>query len=107
MIVLESNIAPQRPVTERADTFVERTTEQTQNKPPPRQGGPTNSIVQPNSDICGVPSATNSLVVNGDKVPKGSFPWLVALYHGVNEGLLYKCCGSLITNRHVVTGTFY
>ncbi|KAF7271762.1 hypothetical protein GWI33_015405 [Rhynchophorus ferrugineus] len=55
-------------------------------------------------NICGRPIATNSLIVNGHSVPKGAYPWLVAIFRQLeNLSLNYICSGSLISNRHVVT----
>ncbi|XP_066153998.1 serine protease gd-like isoform X3 [Euwallacea fornicatus] len=55
-------------------------------------------------DICGKPIATNQLIVNGETVPRGAYPWLVAIFRQLeNLSLSYICSGSLISNRHVVT----
>lgn len=48
--------------------------------------------------------ATNSLVVHGQSVPAGAYPWLAALFAVRDTGLNYLCSASLISDRHVVTG---
>ncbi|KAJ8932159.1 hypothetical protein NQ314_014885, partial [Rhamnusium bicolor] len=58
---------------------------------------------RPYSDICGRTVATNSLVVNGNTVPRGAYPWLVALFGVKATGLNYMCSGTLISDRHIVT----
>lgn len=61
----------------------------------------------PFSNICGVTVVPNPLVVHGHIVPRGAFPWLVAMFGVTNTGLEYKCSGSLISNKHVITGKSY
>ncbi|XP_066251859.1 uncharacterized protein [Euwallacea similis] len=56
------------------------------------------------NDICGKPITTNQLIVNGETVPRGAYPWLVAIFRQLeNLSLSYICSGSLISDRHVVT----
>lgn len=51
--------------------------------------------------------ATNSLVVHGQSVPVGAYPWLAALFAVRDTGLNYLCSASLVSDRHVVTGKQY
>ncbi|XP_011863024.1 PREDICTED: serine protease gd-like isoform X2 [Vollenhovia emeryi] len=73
------------------------------------------SIKNPTYDsnaICGVSSyytdSTNSLIPNGETSLPGQWPWVVALYRLTKEKLysrsFFFCGGSLLTNRHVITG---
>ncbi|RZC40314.1 serine protease gd-like, partial [Asbolus verrucosus] len=72
---------------------------QRKNQPPrPASTSPPSS-----SDICGSPVVPNPLVVNGVSVPRGAFPWLAAMFSVTSTGLEYKCSGSLISKKHVVT----
>ncbi|KAJ8921254.1 hypothetical protein NQ315_013726 [Exocentrus adspersus] len=61
------------------------------------------SSSNPYENVCGRTVATNSLVINGSAVPRGAYPWLVALFGVKATGLNYMCSGSLISDRHVVT----
>ncbi|KAL1502648.1 hypothetical protein ABEB36_007762 [Hypothenemus hampei] len=56
------------------------------------------------SETCGRPLATNSLIVHGQRVPRGAYPWLVAVFRQLeNLSLTYICSGSLVSEKHVVT----
>ncbi|XP_044261135.1 serine protease gd-like [Tribolium madens] len=57
----------------------------------------------PADDTCGVSIVANPLVINGNTVPRGAFPWLTAIFAVTTTGLEYKCSGSLVSQRHVVT----
>ncbi|XP_059477553.1 proclotting enzyme-like [Neocloeon triangulifer] len=52
---------------------------------------------------CGVSPQVSFLLVNGDSVAKGSWPWLSAIYDTTDTGLSFICGGTLVTNRHVIT----
>ncbi|XP_011867314.1 PREDICTED: serine protease gd-like isoform X2 [Vollenhovia emeryi] len=65
-----------------------------------------------NNDGCGVTSYyndnINSLIPNGESILPGQWPWVVALYTK-NETKLkhyFLCTGSILTNRHILTGKF-
>lgn len=58
----------------------------------------------PYGDVCGRPTVANSLVVRGEPVPRGAYPWLVAMFWTKNLGPEFRCSGSLVSDRHVVTG---
>ncbi|KAG5873749.1 hypothetical protein JTB14_008321 [Gonioctena quinquepunctata] len=58
---------------------------------------------EPYGNICGKSVSTNALVLNGDEVPRGAFPWLVALFGVRAAGLTYLCSASLISDRHIIT----
>ncbi|KAJ8958022.1 hypothetical protein NQ318_002026 [Aromia moschata] len=60
-------------------------------------------ISRPYDNICGRSVTTNSLVINGNSVPRGAYPWLVAMFGVKPTGLTYMCSGSLISDRHIVT----
>ncbi|CAG9768067.1 unnamed protein product [Ceutorhynchus assimilis] len=71
----------------------------------PSRGGATGILNNGNvNDVCGRPITTNSLIVNGQTVPRGAYPWLVAIFRQLeNLSLNYICSGSLISEKHVVT----
>lgn len=54
---------------------------------------------------CGRPtrSNVNLLVAKGDRIQAGDWPWLVAIFVSRIQ-LEFQCAGSLVTNRHVITG---
>ncbi|XP_039315595.1 proclotting enzyme [Solenopsis invicta] len=65
-------------------------------------------IPAPNSNYkCGVSSRSGHpkyLVVNGDKISPGQWPWLVALFVA-NKRIEFdfRCGGSILTNQHILT----
>lgn len=53
--------------------------------------------------MCGIKSIEpQPLIVGGTVVPKGDYPWTVALYHGDNKDFI--CGGTLISSRLILTG---
>jgi hypothetical protein len=54
------------------------------------------------SQSCGSRSETAGLVVGGKEVKRGDWPWLVAFVH--TQENLFFCGGSLISDRHVLSG---
>lgn len=58
-------------------------------------------------EICGRPSQIdvrfNLLVAKGEITEPGDWPWLVAIFLS-RVNLEFRCAGSLISNRHVLTG---
>lgn len=58
------------------------------------------------SQICGVPKKATGLIFGGENFDRGDFPWMVALYHKTlrKRKAEYICGGSVISDRHVVTG---
>ncbi|XP_018579158.1 serine protease gd-like [Anoplophora glabripennis] len=61
------------------------------------------SSINPYDSVCGRTVVTNSLVINGNAVLRGAYPWLVAMFGVKATGLNYMCSGSLISDKHVVT----
>lgn len=57
---------------------------------------------QVNAYNCGQVILTRPLIVNGTKTLRGEWPFLVALYNA--ENLEIFCGGTLISQRHVLTG---
>ena len=56
-------------------------------------------------NICGKSTLTHTRIVGGNEAPLGKFPWLVNLgYQQDGKGeKLFKCGGTLIGPRHIVT----
>jgi len=55
---------------------------------------------------CGKAIKLQLLVVKGEKVPRGSWPWLSAIFLTTPTGLEFQCGGTLISQQHVITGNF-
>lgn len=56
--------------------------------------------------ICGMTDSkfnVRPLVVGGDDVKRGTWPWLAAIYINSPTSLSFQCGGNLITNRLVLT----
>jgi len=51
-----------------------------------------------------VPATGNQLVIGGKSVDIKEFPWQVALYNFREERLSFKCGGTLISTRFILTG---
>uniref|UniRef100_A0A182N5R5 CLIP domain-containing serine protease n=1 Tax=Anopheles dirus TaxID=7168 RepID=A0A182N5R5_9DIPT len=56
-----------------------------------------------NAPLCGL--SVNTRIVGGETEVPGQFPWMARLaYRNRTSGrVTYRCAGSLITNRHVIT----
>lgn len=52
---------------------------------------------------CGTTNCTLPLVAKGTQTHRGEWPFLTALY--LVEGPKYQCGGTLISSKHVLTGT--
>lgn len=56
---------------------------------------------------CGVISGGNDkvpLIFNGNSYTRGEWPWLVAIYKRQEGSLTFICGGTLVSDRHIVTG---
>lgn len=53
------------------------------------------------SFTCGKPMYTGGLVIGGDKVARGEWPYVAALFYTQQQK--FFCAGTLITTEHVVT----
>lgn len=54
--------------------------------------------------VCGQKRVKSpTLIVNGDNVTRGDYPWQVAIYNKTNEVLI--CGGALVNQRVILTGT--
>lgn len=55
--------------------------------------------------ICGSAAGSAGLIIGGDYLPRGRFPWMVALMYLRENGISSFSCGaSLISTKHVLTG---
>jgi len=60
-----------------------------------------------NNHECGISSRTgntNLLIANGQKTSPGEWPWLAVLFVVKNDGYKFLCGGSILTNKHILTG---
>lgn len=60
-------------------------------------------------DRCGRPAAGQVIhtIIGGQEAMEGQFPWMVAIYQLNSQKTWdYSCGGSLISDRHVLTGKF-
>uniref|UniRef100_T1GYZ1 Peptidase S1 domain-containing protein n=1 Tax=Megaselia scalaris TaxID=36166 RepID=T1GYZ1_MEGSC len=65
---------------------------------------PDNGAVSLNGPECGLSSVFKfRRVVGGEPSELGTWPWITLLGYDVLEGSPFKCGGSLITKRHVLT----
>lgn len=65
-------------------------------------------VQQNNNNECGISTQTNNinlLISKGMKTSPGQWPWLVALFI-VKLKFEFQCAGSILTNKHVITGAF-
>lgn len=72
--------------------------------PRPPQKTPTSNIE------CGMVAGGNHympLVYNGTPYNRGDLPWLVAIYKSRGSTIGFICGGTLVSNRHVVTGEYF
>lgn len=51
---------------------------------------------------CGFSDEESGLIINGTKIPRGKWPWLVALF--VVEENKFFCGATLISDRHILSG---
>lgn len=61
---------------------------------------------QNNINDCGRTSYMNKinpLISRGEETSPGEWPWLVAIFYARIK-FDFQCAGSLITNKHVITG---
>jgi secreted trypsin-like serine protease len=56
---------------------------------------------------CGLAVQATSLIVNGNAVSRGAWPWLTAIFQTTDSGLAFICGGTLISEHHVITGYFF
>lgn len=72
-------------------------------KPPTSDPSLQNRLLTP-EDGCGVSNVTHTRVVGGVDAKLGAWPWIarIGYTNNLNE-LSWKCGGSLITTRHVLT----
>lgn len=53
---------------------------------------------------CGSSIRNSGLVVHGTSFSRGNFPWIVALINTKDRANKFFCAGTLVSNRHVITG---
>ncbi|KAL5273817.1 hypothetical protein ACFFRR_000523 [Megaselia abdita] len=72
--------------------------------PKPREIITTKSTLS-KSDICGtIPPISSPLIIGGQTILKGSWPWLVAIYLAYNKkNTRFLCGGNLITSKTILT----
>lgn len=57
--------------------------------------------------VCGSPTRQAGFIFGGNRSTRGEFPWLVALMFAKESPPLFLCGGTLISDRHVVTGEVF
>lgn len=57
-----------------------------------------------NSERCGTPSQSTSLVINGNDFQRGNWPWMVALMLKTTTTPRLFCGGVLVSANKVLTG---
>jgi len=66
-----------------------------------------NSTQQNVNNVCGMSTSNSDIISpfisNGIKTSPGEWPWLVAIFIVMLE-FKFHCAGSLVTNRHIITG---
>lgn len=66
--------------------------------------GPLQARLLTVEDGCGFSNITHTRVIGGEPAKKGAWPWIVLVGYTNNLGeLSWKCGGTLITRRHVLT----
>ncbi|XP_055541191.1 serine protease gd-like [Wyeomyia smithii] len=87
----------QRPVTRPAITRPDQSISYQRPERPP--------VEQTSQFVCGkTPSSLNSLSINGERVVKGQFPWVVPLFDRTQRlNPKYICGSTIITKQHLIT----
>lgn len=59
---------------------------------------------------CGTSKVKNLSILylneNGDKTYPGQWPWLTAIFVRSKTAFEFKCTGSLVTQKHVISGEY-
>lgn len=59
-------------------------------------------MIQGNAIECGTVNLYRELMLGGNEVLRDEWPFIAALYH--SKSLKYFCGGTIISNKHVLTG---
>lgn len=62
------------------------------------------SRLKRNNDVCGVPTQSSSLVVNGVDFQRGTWPWMVPLMDRTTSPPKLFCGAVLVSKTKVITG---
>lgn len=49
-------------------------------------------------------TSPTKLIFHGDSYERGEWPWLVAIYKKKEDTVGFVCAGTLVSDRHVITG---
>lgn len=105
-----NTVRPALPTVEKKPTVVEPTqTPPPEVRPPVPMQPVVSTVVKPISDAkiekCGRanPRGVNYLIANGQRTSPGQWPWLAAIFLTKIE-YEFQCAGSLVTEKHVITG---
>ncbi|GJQ78128.1 hypothetical protein Trydic_g2465 [Trypoxylus dichotomus] len=55
------------------------------------------------SDQCGVTKNALNLIIGGEDINPGDFPWLTAIMYRQNSDYKFHCTGNLLSDKHVLT----
>ena len=53
---------------------------------------------------CGISIRSNPLIIRGPSAAPGQWPWHVALFHHEGNDTKYRCGGSFVGTRTIITG---
>lgn len=56
------------------------------------------------NQVCGMPDKPVGLILHGLKTRRGDFPWHAAIFKKTDDGIMFICGGSLVSDQHVLTG---
>lgn len=96
------------PFSNNNDNNIKPTTPPPKQSPPPRPEvttPPKINTVSRLSDQCGSTRDTVNLIIGGEDIYPGDFPWLTAIMYRQKSDYKFHCTGNLLSDRHVLTGT--
>ncbi|XP_017776728.1 PREDICTED: serine protease gd-like [Nicrophorus vespilloides] len=71
--------------------------------PPPSEPPVLETNINIPGSQCGETIGYQPLIFSGKPTHSGEFPWLVAMFYLAEKAYAFRCSGSLVSERHVVT----
>lgn len=59
-----------------------------------------------NSEPCGTPTQSTSLVINGNDFQRGNWPWMVAMMEKTTSPPRFFCGSVLVAENKILTGKY-